>query len=226
MLTCVWLAIITARAQTTAAINIQASQPGAVISSNLFGIFFEEINYGGEGGVYAELVRNRAFYDPTNALFWTLVTQGSAAGTMAVDATLPLNTNTPNALKLTMQSGTGSVGAGNSGFWGIALQAGAIYDLNFYAAAANGFSRPISARLESADGSSVYAQAVFSGLTANWQKYSAALVASGTDTNARLVLSISNSGAIWLDEISLFPHATFNHRTNGLRLVRCTIYWP
>ena len=218
MLTCVWLAIITARAQTTAAINIQASQPGAVISSNLFGIFFEEINYGGEGGVYAELVRNRAFYDPTNALFWTLVTQGSAAGTMAVDATLPLNTNTPNALKLTMQSGTGSVGAGNSGFWGIALQAGAIYDLNFYAAAANGFSRPISARLESADGSSVYAQAVFSGLTANWQKYSAALVASGTDTNARLVLSISNSGAIWLDEISLFPHATFNHRTNGLRL--------
>ena len=54
--------------QPAATVTIQANQPGAVVSSNLFGIFFEEINYAGEGGIYAEMVRNRAFYSPTNAL--------------------------------------------------------------------------------------------------------------------------------------------------------------
>src|ERR1035441_4205363 len=72
----VLLSAAVARGQSAVTVTIQASQPGAVISTNLFGIFFEEINYGGEGGIYAEMVRNRAFYSPTSALFWTLVTQG------------------------------------------------------------------------------------------------------------------------------------------------------
>ena len=207
-----------ARGQSAATVTIQASQPGAVISTNLFGIFFEEINYAGEGGIYAEMIRNRSFYNPTNTLFWTLVTQGSAAGTMSVDATQPLNTNQPNSLKLTLSSGTGSVGAGNSGFWGMSLQTGATYDLNFYACAATGFSGAVSARLESTNGASVYAQISFGGLTTNWQHFAASLVSSGTDTNARLVVSIANAGTIWLDVVSLFPRATFHSRTNGLRL--------
>src|ERR1039457_4255487 len=130
---------------------------------------------------------------------------------MVVDPNQPLNTNIPNSLKLTMQSGTGSVGAGNSGFWGMSLQAGATYDLNFYAAGSNGFTGPISARLESSDGSSVYAQTSFSGLTTNWQHFAASLISSGTDTNARIVLSIASAGTVWLDEVSLFPHATFHN---------------
>jgi alpha-L-arabinofuranosidase len=214
----VLLSAAVARSQFAVTVTIQASQPGAVISTNLFGIFFEEINYGGEGGVYAEMVRNRAFYSPTSALFWTLVTQDTATGTMVVDPNQPLNTNVPNSLKLTMQSGAGSVGAGNSGFWGMFLQTGATYDLNFYACASNGFSGPVSARLESSTGGSVYAQTSFGGLTTNWQHFAVSLVSSGTDTNARLVVSIASAGAVWLDVVSLFPRATFHSRTNGLRL--------
>ena len=205
------------RAQSTATVAVQVSQPGAVISSNLFGIFFEEINFAGEGGVYAEMVRNRAFYDAATPWFWTLVTNGTATGTMTVDAGQPLNTNTPNALKLTFTGGSGNLGAANAGFWGMSLTAGATYDLNFYVRATNGFSGPLNARLESATGGSVYAQTNFSGLTTNWQKFSAALVSSGTDTNARLVLSLANSGTVWLDVVSLFPRATYLNRTNGLR---------
>ena len=115
------LAAITVQAQSGAVMTIQAGQPGAIISSNLFGIFFEEINFAGEGGLYAEMVRNRSFYTATNANYWTLVTQGTATGIMRVDTSRPLNTNIPNSLKLTMQSGAGSVGAGNSGFWGMSL---------------------------------------------------------------------------------------------------------
>ena len=206
-----------AQAQTAAMLSIQADQPGAIISSNLFGIFFEEINFAGEGGLYAEMIHNRSFYSSTSPLDWTLVTQGTATGTMSVDPSQPLNTNILNSLKLSMTSGTGSVGAGNTGFWGMSLQAGATYNLNFYAAGFSGFAGPVIAQLQNASGSTVYAQASFSGLTTGWQHFAASLVSSGTDMNARIVLSITNTGTVWLDVVSLFPNATFGNRTNGLR---------
>jgi alpha-L-arabinofuranosidase len=206
-----------AHGQSTATISIQADQPGAVVSSNLFGIFFEEINFAGEGGIYAEMVRNRAFYSSTSANYWTLQTTGTATGTMNVDPTRPLNTNIVNSLELTMSGGTGSVGAANAGFWGMTFQSRAIYNLNFYTLASNNFSGAITAKLENSSGNTVYAQTSFSGLTGNWQHFSASLVSSTADTNAQLVLSISSPGTVWLDVVSLFPANTYNNRTNGLR---------
>jgi len=209
--------ISAARGQSAATVTIQANQPGAVVSSNLFGIFFEEINFAGEGGIYAEMVRNRAFYSSTSADYWTLLTQGTATGSIVVDPTQPLNTNIVNSLKLTMLSGAGSVGAGNAGFWGMTFQAGATYNLSFFVMASNGFTGPVTAQLASANGGTIYAQTNFSGMTTNWQRFSASLVSSSTDTNAQLVLSISNPGTVWLDVVSLFPQATFCSRKNGLR---------
>ena len=208
---------ISTQAQTTATLSIQVDQPGAAVSSNLFGIFFEEINMAGEGGLYAEMVRDRSFYDAANADYWTLVTQGTAAGSMTVDSGVPLNTNVLNSLRLVMDSGTGSVGAGNVGFWGMTLSSGAQYDLSFYACTTNGPAAKVSARLESSDGTLLYAQTNFTGITNGWQKFHAPLISSATDTNARLVVSLTNSGTIWLSQVSLFPHNTFNGRTNGLR---------
>lgn len=198
-------------------ISIPADALGLPQSSNLFGIFFEEISFAGEGGLYAEMVRNRALGNSTNADYWALVTQGTAAGSMIADPATPLNANIPRSLKVTMTSGTGSVGAGNSGFWGMALTLGAIYDLSFYAKAVPGFTGPLNARLESADGTRQYAQIGFSGLSSSWQRFAASLTSSGSDTNARLVLSITQPTTIWLDVISLFPRATFMGRTNGAR---------
>jgi hypothetical protein len=91
-----------ARGQSSATITIQADQPGALVSSNLFGIFFEEINFAGDGGLYAEMVRNRSFAESSSPSFWSLATSGTAAGTMTVDTSLPLNTNQPASLKLAL----------------------------------------------------------------------------------------------------------------------------
>ncbi|HVM48293.1 MAG TPA: alpha-L-arabinofuranosidase C-terminal domain-containing protein [Candidatus Acidoferrum sp.] len=201
----------------TATLTIPADRPGAVVSTNLFGIFFEEINFAGEGGLYAEMVRNRSFDNSPNADYWTLVTQGTATGQMSVDGAQPLNTNRPHSLQLTMLSGVGSVGAANAGFWGLSLQAGSSYNLSLYARAANGFTGPLSARLESANGSQTYAQASFNGLSPNWQRFTATLTPTVTDTNALLTVSISQTGTIWLTVVSLFPSGTFHNRTNGLR---------
>jgi alpha-L-arabinofuranosidase len=206
-----------ARGQSAATLTIRADQQGASVSSNLFGIFFEEINYAGDGGIYAEMVRNRSFAESASPDFWTLATNGSATGTMSVDTSQPLNTNNLAALNLTMTGGAGSVAAVNSGYWGMALQAGATYDFTVYARGAAGFAGPIQVRLQDATGGTVYAQTTISGLTTNWQHFSAALVASATDTNAQLALSLASAGTVWVDEVSLFPRATFNQRPNGLR---------
>ncbi len=194
---------------------VSASQPAFAISSNLFGAFLEDLNYAGESGVYGELIQNRSFGYGANA--WSLVTQGTAVGAMALDTANTLNTNNSQSLKLTFTSGSGSVGAGNNGFWGVPLAAGANYNLNFYAAGAAGFSGAINARLESSNGTTLYAQTNFSGLTTNWQKFSALFTPSVTDTNARLVVSIAQAGSVWLEVVSLFPQATFGGRANGMR---------
>jgi len=203
---------------SAATISIQADEPGAMVSSNLFGIFFEEINFAGDGGLYAELVRNRSFASSGSPDFWTFSSDGTANGQMTVDTTLPLNTNNLRSLKLSMNSGVGRVRAANSGYWGIALQSSATYHMSFYARVPNGTTGAVNVRLENAAGNVVYAETAFGNITPSWQKFTAALVASGTDDSARLVLSVSNIGSVCLDEVSLVPAATYADRTNGLRL--------
>ena len=205
-----------ARAQNST-ITIQANQPAATISSNLFGIFFEEISMAGDGGIYAELIRNRSFEDASTPVQWALVTSGTAQGSWSIDASLPLSSSNLQSLKLTMTSGTGSLGAANNGYYGIPLVSGRTYNLGFYARAASGFSGNIAVALESTNGSAVYAQNTVSGLITSWQHFTLPLVPNAADPNARLALRISQAGSVYLDFVSLFPAQTFNNRTNGLR---------
>jgi len=205
-----------ARAQTST-ITIQANQPAATISSNLFGIFFEEISMAGDGGIYAELIRNRNFEDAATPDQWTLVTNGTARGSWSIDTSLPLSSSNTQSLKLTITSGTGSLGAVNNGYYGIPLVSGQTYNLGFYARAASGFSGNIAVALESVTGGMVYAQSTVGGLTTSWQHFTLSLVPNATDPNARLALRISQAGSVYLDFVSLFPAQIFNNRTNGLR---------
>jgi alpha-L-arabinofuranosidase len=209
----VWPLIAPAQTST---ITIQANQPAANISSNLFGIFFEEISMAGDGGIYAELVRNRSFEDASTPVQWSLVTS-NATGSFAVDTSLPLSSSNTQSLKLTMTGGTGSLGAANNGFYGIPLVNGKTYNLGFYARAASGFSGSIAVSLESSNGVTAYAQSNAGGLTTSWQHFALPLVPNATDPSARLVLRISQTGSVYLDFVSLFPAQTFNNRTNGLR---------
>jgi alpha-L-arabinofuranosidase len=200
----------------SAGLSVQVDQPGVSISSNLFGIFFEEINSAGDGGIYAELIRNRSFEDSTNPVYWTQLTTGTASGQMVLDTSLPLSATNLQSLRLTMSSGIGTVGAANSGYWGIALNSGAIYLLGFYARAASGFGGVVTASLTGTNGT-LYSQVSIGGLTTNWQHFSRALSPNTTEPAARLVLSLAQTGTVWLDFVSLFPMQTFNNRTNGLR---------
>jgi alpha-L-arabinofuranosidase len=204
--------------EPVAALTVQVDKPGHEISPQLWGLFFEEINYAGDGGLYAEMVRNRSFEEAGNTSYWQQVTTGTASGAMTADTSLPLNECNPTSLALVRSStGTGSVGVANSGFWGMNFQADEVYDLSLYARRSDRFAGALTVRLENADGSRVYALGTVNGLTTDWQRFSLALTPNATDVAGRLTLLISQVGVVWLDVVSLFPRQTFNGRPNGLR---------
>ncbi|MBC7288898.1 MAG: hypothetical protein H5T86_12850, partial [Armatimonadetes bacterium] len=198
-----------------AEITINAAEPGHRISPRLWGIFFEEINHAGDGGLYAELLRNRDFEDGTPPHAWTLIQTMGARGRMAIDDSMPLNQHTPHSLRLEIiRLGGGRVGVANSGYWGIPVRKGGRYLLSFFARA-EGFRGKLTASLENLG--AVYARAEASGVSRQWKRFTCTLLCSGDDPAAQLVLSATTPGKVWLDVVSLFPEDTFKHRPNGLR---------
>jgi alpha-L-arabinofuranosidase len=216
------LAMIIAQCPSHAAvIEVQVDKPGHKISATLWGIFFEDINCSADGGIYAEMVRNRSLEDSDKPEYWSLVTTGSGKGEISVSVENPLNedplaTRNRRSLKLQIAEagGPNSVGAANDGYWGMAVRQGAQYDLSLYARSGDGFTGPLNITLQSKDGN-VYAKESIGELTGDWKKFQITLLCRGTDPAARLVLSASKEGTVWLDVVSLFPDQTW--KGHGLR---------
>ena len=107
-----------------AAITIETDKPGITISPTLYGIFFEDINRAGDGGLYAEMIQNRSFEDHSTPMAWTLVKSANADAAIALDKTHPLNANNPTCLRLEIKNaGGGRVGIANDGFKGATKRA-------------------------------------------------------------------------------------------------------
>src|SRR5438046_8160447 len=111
--TALLLGTLTLRAQTSAALNIEVNQTKSAVSPTLYGLMTEEINYSYDGGLYAELIRNRTFRsDWTGVLNWFLVEKGSAAAKMSVDAKDGPSPSLTNSAKLEVTKADASSPAG------------------------------------------------------------------------------------------------------------------
>lgn len=197
-------------------LTLDLGREGASVSPGLYGLFFEEINHAGDGGLYGELVRNRSFEDAEQPEGWSVIREGGARGKVELTSDRPLNGAQKRALRIACEGGEGRLGAAASGYWGIPVRKGEEYRLSFFAHAARETDVPLVATLEGAGGK-VYASARFSGLTPEWRRYSAVLRASETDPAARLVLSLAGAATVTADVVSLFPRHTWKERPNGLR---------
>ncbi|KAF0095703.1 MAG: alpha-N-arabinofuranosidase [Puniceicoccaceae bacterium 5H] len=205
------------------------------ISPDLFGLFFEDINWGADGGLYGELVQNRSFEysaysNPkwNNFTSWELVERGGAKGGWSLDGAVPLHENNPHALVLHTKEVGDGVGLMNPGYDGIPVTKGKQYDFSVFARLTymgprwggepfhNGEPMPMEVRIESQDGK-VLAKETFEVQGDEWQKVETTLTARQTDPKARLVLLAKGQGGVALDMISLFPEDTFKGRQNGLR---------
>ncbi len=206
-----------APAALNVALSVDAAHPGPRISPELYGIFFEEVNCAGDGGLYAELVRNRGFEDANEPVHWSVSAAPGAKVELAVDREHPLTAASSRALRLTVSdTGGAPAGVANAGYWGIPFEQNATYDISLYARAAAGFTGPLHVSLEGADGRSG-ATGEVNGVMPDWRQFRLNLTANATDPAGRLVLSIDRPATIWLDFVSVFPQKTFQSRANGLR---------
>jgi alpha-L-arabinofuranosidase len=218
--------VLSAQAQESvrATVTVEAGQPGKKISSDLLGIFFEDINYAADGGLYAELSQNRSFEyserdrrEWNSLTAWELVQRGGGKGTVSVEELQPVHPNNPHYALLKVEQGGNGVGLMNSGFDGIPLKAGERYNFSCFARQIVGQAIPLVVRLESKSGT-VYGQStIATTIPGQWRKYSATIMSNTTDPDARLVIQTTGVGTVALDMISLFPQRTFRNRSNGLR---------
>jgi alpha-N-arabinofuranosidase len=202
-------------------ITIDATAPAAKVSPLFSGLMTEEINHAYDGGLYAELVQNRAFLDDAaSPVHWSTVQSGDATATIALDANTPLNDAIPTSLRLdvTRASAGRAAGIANDGYWGIPVKPNTRYRASFYAKAAAGFSGPVTVSIQSNDGRTTYASGRISGLTQAWKQYELTLTtgAAPTTADARYVLTVDRLGTIWFSLVSLFP-PTFKNQPNGFR---------
>ncbi len=199
-------------------LDIDAGNEIHDISDLLFGVFFEDINFAADGGLYAEKVVNRSFeftdIAANDALHgWNNV--GGAALEVRKNASDCLNANNPNYLVIT--NGTDALsGVENVGFLdGMAVEENAKYNFSVYAKGIDGYSGSVTMRL--CVGGETVAENKIDEITDTWQKYELSLVSSKTDFSDTTLQVLIGSGKAAIDMVSLFPEETFKGRKNGMR---------
>jgi alpha-N-arabinofuranosidase len=224
-------------------LQIKADQVVAKVSPTFYGLMTEDINFALEGGLYAELIRNRTFKaNPTNAVYWSAIN-----GSISLDTNQSLNSALNVSLKLDATQATKNSPAGiaNGGYWGIPVRPNTAYHVSFYAKAKN-FDGALTVSLvhivntnnvkvESdfppgfhpylGEFTAAIASATVPKVSGDWQKYEVTLTTGDIEPSKenRLVISatkpgtfFNHHGTIWFQQVSLFP-PTYKNRPNGAR---------
>jgi alpha-N-arabinofuranosidase len=204
--------------QNPAVIEVDTAHPGAAISPQMFGIFFEDINFGADGGLYPELVKNRSFEFQEPLTGWhamlTLSAKGIGApkGEISVHTESPLNATNPHYLRVRAYEPGYSFY--NTGFRGMGIQKDAEYRFSAYVRSTE--LKEIRATLTDATGHEVGTGKLV-GFDGTWKRFETVIHASSTVEKAQLNVFIDGVGSADLDMISLYPVDTWKGRPNGLR---------
>jgi alpha-N-arabinofuranosidase len=200
---------------------IQVDHPTAKVSPTLYGLMTEEINFSYDGGLYAELVRDRTIGTDWQALaHWTLVARGNSVADVSVDQATGPSAALLHSLKVSVTSATEAAPAGvqNDGFWGIPVRPRTSYSGSFYAKT-DSVGVPISVKLVNDDTGATVANATVIGLSGEWKQYTFTLktAQAPVTANNHLILTIPRPATVWFDLVSLFP-PTYHDRVNGNRI--------
>lgn len=208
----------TARAQE-AVLQVDASRIRSEVQPTMFGIFFEDINFAADGGLYAELVKNRSFeftlpktgWSEPHSSPYSLNRESGSSSAMKYGA----ESGNQTYLRVQIQKPEGYELI-NEGFRGIGVREGARYRLSLRAARGEGAIRAVVLNLVDSTGASLGGTRI--ALDAkDWKSYQSTLTAGQTEPRARLQLTFEGSGSVDLDMVSLFPEDTWKGRPNGLR---------
>ncbi|MDE3202207.1 MAG: alpha-N-arabinofuranosidase [Acidobacteriota bacterium] len=221
-LAAILLSSVAATAQLPAVLTIHADKPAHAVSPTLYGLMTEEINYSYDGGLYAEMVRNRTFETTWEGQkYWYLVEHGDASAKMEADKTTGPSTALPHSLRLDVaKAGLHSTaGVLNTGWWGMALRPHTEYTGSLYAKASADDLGPVTISLVNDNTGNDVATATTPALTKEWKRYTFTLNTGDIEPSStnHLLLTVGHSGTLWLQLVSLFP-PTYHDRLNGNRI--------
>ena len=201
-------ASLPATVKATLKVDASAEKP---ISDKLIGVFFEDISYAADGGLYAELIQNRDFeYTGRDHRGWNATTAWHSSRPIEIATEHSLSKNNPHYAMLWPKDTLW-----NEGWDGIAVEAGKNYDFSMYVFA-GGQKQDFLIQLMGENGT-VLAKAKLKTAASDWTQYTTVLTAKGSDAKARLAIVPLKAAHVGVDMISLFPQETFKNRKNGLR---------
>src|ERR1700738_3506800 len=208
-------------AQSPVTLTIHADQPVSPVSPTLYGLMTEEINYSYDGGLYAEMVRNRTFRGDWSGLnFWYLVEGGNSVAKMEADRGSGPSTALTNSLRLDVEKADAQSQAGvlNVGYWGMAVRPNTEYKGSFYAKS-SGDVGPVTVSLVSDDTGKALASTTVAATSNDWKQYTFTLKTAAAPASAanHLALTRAHPGTLWLHLVSLFA-PTYHNRPNGFRI--------
>lgn len=194
---------------------VEPNAKGAQIPSTMYGLFFEDINYAADGGLYAEKIKNRSFDFPTPLQGWT------AFGKVEVKNDGPFKNN-PNYVRLSPSGHSDKwTGLDNEGFFGVSFEKGKEYRFSVWARVPDGGTSKVRVELEDPssmqEGQDMCAEE-FEVSGKEWKKYTVNLTPSETVYKGKLrVFLCKPEVTVDLEHLSLFPADTWKGRENGLR---------
>jgi len=199
-------------------LTVKVNQPKAVIQPTMWGVFFEDINMGADGGLYSELVKNRSFEFNKPMMGWKVLGRTTTEGDFLVLNRGQANTANPRFLRVTLHNNAaGSLGLKNEGFRGMGIKKGLGYDFSFmYRQPVPGIK--LQVELVDTGGRSIGKTSVITAATGDaWKKQSVHFTADATEPTASLNIWFEGDGVIDLDMVSLFPEDTWKKRPGGMR---------
>ncbi len=213
LISCALLSVglLTASAQRT--MEVKTAKLGAPVSPTMYGLFFEDINFAADGGLYGELVKNRSFEFPQSYMGWRVF------GNVELKNDGPFE-RCPHYVVLSDPGHRERrTGLQNEGFFGIGIEKGKEYRFSVWAKAPKGNSQ---IRVQLVDQNTMserqeFVQVKLDVKSDKWEKYEVVLKATKTDPKAELRIFLSSKNPVALEHVSLFPVDTYKGRQNGLR---------
>ncbi len=206
----------------TVTLNIQLDKPVHAVSPRLYGLMTEEINYSYDGGLHAEMVRNRTLQDHGfgGVAHWNIEHLGNSTASIAIDRTEGPSAALQHSLEIDVKQAdaTNRAGVRNEGYWGMALRPNTTYKGSLYAKADSADVGPMTADLINDNTGKSVATATRPGLSTEWKQDEVTVTTGKIETSAQnhLLLTVGHAGKVWIDLVSLFP-PTYKNRENGNR---------
>lgn len=210
---------LSAIAQTPQKIDIDATKPLVPIQPTMYGIFFEDINFGADGGLYAELIKNRSFEFEYPWMGWKHLpeteTRFNTKNELTIYNNSKANPNNPKVVRVEKRNALQEIGIQNEGFDGIGLKKDAKYDFSAYVRSNKG---NITLEVQLLNGNNqVIGSTTVTQLPMNWGKVEAVVSSSETVQHGKVNVIFKGEGQLDIDIISLFPQDTWKGRKGGLR---------